>query len=126
MTLRVRYVETDAMGVAHHSSYVPWLELARIEALRDLGHSYADLEASGVRMPVISLEMSYRRSLRFDDEALLRTTMTLSGPSRIAFDTEVLSADKLCASGSVTVATVNAEGRPMRVPEELASLLAEV
>ena len=73
VSFRVRYAETDAMGVAHHSAYIPWFELARIEALRDLGHSYADLEQSGVMMPVIDLQVAYRRSVRFDDEITLRT-----------------------------------------------------
>lgn len=107
------------MGVAHHSAYVPWCEEARIEWLRAHGRSYRDLEASGIFMPVIDLHISYKRSLRFDDEAVLTTTAEAVGPSRLVFHTEIRNGDILCASAEVTVACVNREGRPMRLPNEL-------
>jgi acyl-CoA thioester hydrolase len=107
------------MGVAHHSAYVPWCEEARIEWLRARGHSYRELEASGIFMPVIDLRISYKRSLRFDDEAVLTTTAEAVGPSRLVFRTLVHHGESLCASAEVTVACVNREGRPMRLPHEL-------
>ena len=124
-SVRVRYAETDAMGVAHHSAYIPWFELARIEVLRQLGHSYAELERTGVGMPVIELNVTYRRSVRFDDELVLKTRIALSGPSRITFTTDVLFDDKVCAIGTVMVASVGEGGRPIRVPSELAAVLSE-
>jgi acyl-CoA thioester hydrolase len=117
--VRVRYAESDQMGVAHHSAYVPWCEEARIEWLRARGQSYRDLELSGILMPVIDLRITYQRSLRFDDEAVLTTTAEAVGPSRLVFRTQVNHGETLCARAEVTVACVNREGRPVRLPHAL-------
>ncbi|TVR45919.1 MAG: acyl-CoA thioesterase [Planctomycetota bacterium] len=121
--LRVRYAETDAMGVAHHSAYVPWLEEARIEALRQLGHSYKACEAAGVLMPVVDLHLQYRASLSFDDELCLLTSIEVRGPSRVVFHTRIQCGDRHCADAQVMVACVAADGRPRRLPDELRSAL---
>ena len=125
-TIRVRYAETDAMGVAHHGAYVVWLEEARIEALRGLGHSYAALEAQGVLMPVIDLRLRYRKSLRFDDQVLLCTTLSMISSSRICFNSSLQLAGEMCAEAAVTVATVDPSGRPQRIPAELKEILSRV
>jgi acyl-CoA thioester hydrolase len=118
--LRVRYAESDQMGYAHHAAYVIWMELARIEWLRAAGASYRELEASGILMPVIACAVRYRRPLRFDDQVELTTRITASGPSRLTFATAIaLVGGELCAEGEVTIATVNREGRPMRMPARL-------
>ncbi len=122
-TIRVRYAESDQMGVAHHGSFVIWFETARIEWLRQVGHSYRQLEADGLFMPVVDLAVRYKRSLRFDDEATLTTTATVAGPTRLVFRTVVTHGDTLCAEGDVTVAAVNRDGRPVRLPAELVKLL---
>jgi acyl-CoA thioester hydrolase len=104
------------MGVAHHSAYVPWLEEARIEWLRAIGHSYRDLEAGGILMPVIELQVRYQRSVRFDDQVTLTTTAEAAGPSRMVFRTVLSHGEATCATASVTVAAVNGAGRPIRLP----------
>lgn len=76
MTFRVRFAETDQMGVAHHAAYVVWLEAARVEWMRERGLSYRELEDSGVSMAVSALEVRYRRAVRFDD--LLRVDCRLT------------------------------------------------
>lgn len=121
--LRVRYAETDAQQVAHHSAYVVWLEEARIEALRSLGRSYRDLEASGVLMPVTGLSIRYLRPLRFDDLVSLVTGVRVEGRTRLRFDTAIRHGQTLCAEATVTVVTVNPVGRPIRLPEDLVALL---
>lgn len=121
--VRVRYAETDAMGVAHHSSCIAWLEEARIEALRSLGHSYAALEASGVLMPVIEINVQYRSSLRFDDVLTLVTQIEVHGPSRLGFQTRIECEGRLAILGHVTVAAVRPDGRPQRIPDALRSAL---
>ena len=118
-SIRVRYAESDQMGVAHHAAYVPWLEEARIEWLRAQAHSYRQLEADGVFMPVIELAVRYRRSLRFDDVATLITTAIAGGPTRICFTTRVMHGEILCAEATVTVAAVDAAGKPRRIPADL-------
>jgi acyl-CoA thioester hydrolase len=123
--LRVRYAETDVMGLAHHAAYVPWFEEARIEALRSLGRSYAALEQDGVLMPVIDLSVRYQASLRFDDQVDLATTVAVAGPSRVSFTTVVSCGERECAKATVTVATVSPDGRPRRLPEDLKALLEQ-
>jgi acyl-CoA thioester hydrolase len=119
--IRVRYAETDKMGVAHHSAYVAWLEEARIEWLRARGIAYRELEGRGVLMPVIELSIAYRRSLTFDDAVELTTIAVAKGPSRVEFTTEVrLRGDpEARAIGRVTVAAVSPEGKPVRLPPEV-------
>lgn len=79
--LRVRYCECDPMGVAHHASYIPWLEMGRTELLRAGGQSYARLEAQGILLVVVALEVRYRRPIRYDD--LVRVETQWSGGSRV-------------------------------------------
>ncbi len=121
--IRVRYAETDAQQVAHHSAYVVWLEEARIEAFRSLGRSYRELERSGVLMPVTELAVRYLRPLRFDDQATLVTRVGTEGRTRLRFTTEIRLDDQLCAEATVTVVTVNPTGRPIRLPEDLLGVL---
>ncbi len=124
--IRVRYAESDQMGLAHHGAYVTWLEEARIEWLRANGQSYRELEARGVLMPVIALAIDYRRPMRFDDQIELVTTAVLAGPTRVTFVTEVRLAGDVDAraQGRVTIAAVGSDGRPRRLPAEIASLAA--
>jgi acyl-CoA thioester hydrolase len=122
-TIRVRYAESDQMGVAHHAAYIAWLEECRIELLRQVGASYRELEARGVLMPVVELTIRYRRSLRFDDVATFATTVDARSPSRVVFATTISHGDQVCAEAQVTVAATGRDGRPMRVPAEVAVLL---
>jgi acyl-CoA thioester hydrolase len=124
LSIRVRYAESDQMGYAHHAAYVVWLEEARIEWLRSIGESYRDLEAKGVLMPVVECRLRYRRPLRFDDQVDLETSIASSGPSRVTFTTVLTHQGQPCAEGQVTVATVNRDGRPMRLPAGLLAALS--
>jgi acyl-CoA thioester hydrolase len=73
--LRVRYAETDAMGVAHHSAYVAWLEMGRVDWLRAVGGSYRELEGEGYALPVVDLRIRYVAPARFDDALVVRTAL---------------------------------------------------
>jgi acyl-CoA thioester hydrolase len=121
--IRVRYGESDQMGIAHHGAYITWLEEARIEMMRDRGLSYRELEEKGVFMPVVDLAIKYRKSLRFDDIATCVTTVTLAGPSRVVLPTVVQNGEQVCAEGSVTVAALDGAGRPMRLPADIVTRL---
>lgn len=123
--IRVRYVETDQMGVVHHAAWVPWFELARIEWLRARGRSYRDLEAEGIFMPVTELTVKYQSSARFDDEIDLATTATARGPSRLVFITQASRGGSLLATATVTIAAVDRSGRPCRLPAGLGSAGSE-
>jgi acyl-CoA thioester hydrolase len=72
--VRVRYAETDAMRVVYYANYLVWFEVGRTDWLRDAGHTYAEMEAAGLRLPVISAHCDYHQSARYDDEIEIRTT----------------------------------------------------
>lgn len=121
--IRVRYAETDQMGVAHHASYVPWLEEARIEGMRALGLSYRAMEERGVGMPVVHVDIHYKRKLVFDDVVDLDTHIEIAGQSRVIFHTDLKRDGQLIAQAAVTVATVNDKGMPIRIPADVAEYL---
>lgn len=122
--LRVRYAETDQMGVAHHAAYLPWLEEARIVALGQLGFAYRHCEEQGLFMPVHALEISYRRPLRFDDEVEIRTWIAALGRTRLCFTSTLHRDDDLIAEAVVRVAATDTGGRICRLPEALLTAIA--
>lgn len=114
------------MGVVHHASYIPWLEEARVAMLRAVGHNYRDLEANGIFLPVIAMDLRYLSSLRFDDEYLVEVSATIEGRTKVVFASRILSlAGTVCVQGSVTVACVDRQGRPMRIPAEIITALQQ-
>lgn len=121
--LRVRYAETDAQQVAHHSAYVVWLEAARIDWLRQAGFSYKRLEADGVFMPVTDLHIRYRAPAHFDDELCLQTEALAVGRVAVRFGTRMLRHETLLAEAEVQVACVNADSRLQRLRPELMAVL---
>jgi len=86
--VRVRYADTDQMGVAYYANYLIWFEVARTEWLRDGGWSYREMEADGIALPVIEAHCEYRQPARYDDEIEIRTVATVLTPVRIRFDAD--------------------------------------
>lgn len=115
--LRVRYAETDQMGVVYHANYFIWFEVGRVELLRTLGHSYRDLEAAGINLPVIRAECDYRRPARYDDELEVRTTGRLITALRVEFRYQLvrLGDDTLLATARTEHVPLNRVGRPCRL-----------
>jgi len=123
--LRARYVETDQMGVVHHSAYLAWMEVARTDYLRERGLPYKELEALGFRMPVLGVEVRYLLPALYDDEILVKARLARASGVRFSFDYEVLRASDgtlLCRARTDHAATDHA-GRPRRLPKELARLI---
>lgn len=123
-TLRVRYCECDAMGVAHHAAYIPWLEVSRTELLRESGVAYVDLERAGVFLVVTKLDIRYRRPARYDDEVTIVTRVVGGGKARIDHEYEVRRANEagafeLLAEASSTLACVDRAGKPQPLPDWL-------
>jgi acyl-CoA thioester hydrolase len=120
--LRVRFAETDAMGIVHHSRYLPYLEEARVEYLRHLGHPYAELRAEGVDYAVLEVFVQYRQPLRFDDEVVVH--LVLGGATRATFQMAYLLTvnDEVRATAVTVHGCVNAQGRPVRMPAWLLAL----
>lgn len=119
VSVRVRYVECDPMGVAHHSVYPVWLEIARTELLRARGQAYRDLEARGVYFVVARLSLRYRRPARYDDELTVRVDVAESAGVKIDHRYEVKRGKELIATAESTLVCVDAEGKLKPVPPEL-------
>ena len=123
--LRVRYADTDRMGVAYYANYLVWFEVGRTEWLRATGWSYRDMEQDGVALPVIEAHCEYRQPARYDDELEVATRATLVSPVRIRFDYEVtrVADGILAALGHTVHAALDADGKPCRLPERVRALL---
>jgi acyl-CoA thioester hydrolase len=119
ITIRVRYTEVDAMGYLHHSRYLQYFEMGRIEALRAAGVSYADLERQGALFVVVKAEVRYKTPARYDDELTLRTSVKRQTLVRFDHEYELRRGTTLVAEGSTTVACVGKDGQLRAMPEEM-------
>jgi acyl-CoA thioester hydrolase len=117
--LRVRFAETDAMGIVHHAAYLPYLEEARVEYLRAAGHPYLEFRAAGVDFAVLEATVGYLSPLRFDD--VVDVHVNLATVERATFQIAyLLTVDERVAATGVTVhGCVRPDGRPTRLPEWL-------
>jgi len=120
ITIRVRYPETDPMGYVHHSRYLQYFEMGRIELLRSLGYSYARLEQEGVFFVVVKAEIRYRAPARFDDELTLTTRLVRQTSVRIDHAYELRRGETLLAEGTTTIACVDRAGQLQHIPQYLA------
>jgi len=123
--LRVRYAETDKMGVVYHGNYAQYFEVARVEMLRSLGVSYRSMEDSGIMLPVVNLNINYRKPALYDELLTVRTSLKELPGVRIHFDYELLNErDDLLANASTDLVFVDAENKlPKRCPEYLTKKL---
>jgi acyl-CoA thioester hydrolase len=124
--VRVRYAETDQMGVVYHANYFVWFEVARTDLLRGAGWTYKEMEAEGLSLPVIEAHCDYKQPARYDDELEIRATGELVSPVRVAFSYEIVRAGdgQSLATGRTVHATIDRAGRPSRLPERVTSLFA--
>jgi len=113
---RVRYAETDKMGVVHHANYLVWFESARIRMLDEIGLPYTEVEARGCFIPVLGASLDYRKAAYFDDRLEIRLFMREKPRARFHFDYEVRRAGELLATGATTHGFMNAEGKALRPP----------
>jgi acyl-CoA thioester hydrolase len=117
--IRVRYAETDRMGLLHHANYLVYFEQARTELLRGMGASYRDLEDQGYLLVLTRAEVKYRRPARYDDLLTVRTFVERVTAVRIDHRYEVAREGELLAEGATTLACVDRTGRPQALPEFL-------
>src|SRR5205085_11970212 len=103
--IRVRYAETDQMGIVYHSNFFPYFETARAESIRQLGYTYADMEKMGVIMPVVDVHCRYLRPARYDDLLTIKTILKeLPTHHKVEFHHEVFNEkDELLANGKITL-----------------------
>ena len=116
--VRVRYAETDKMGIVYYANYLVWFEVGRTDLLRERGWSYREMEDDGLSLPVVEAACTYRRPALYDDELEVRTTGVLLSPVRVRFDYQVVRpADAATvAEGHTVHASLDRSGRPARLP----------
>jgi acyl-CoA thioester hydrolase len=124
--IRVRYAETDQMGVVWHGNYLQYFEAARTEALRASGWSYRGLEESGVMLPLVEAHLEYVRPARYDDLLTVRVTVSDPPTARMRFDYEVRSetGERLVTGHTILGFVDAATRRPCRPPPRLRALFA--
>jgi acyl-CoA thioester hydrolase len=124
--VRVRYAETDQMGVVYYANYFVWFEVGRTDWLRTVGRTYRELEQDGLALPVIEAHCEYKHGARYDDELEVRTVGRLVSPVRLAFDYEIIRRENnvIVATGFTVHAALDRTGRPTRLPTDLRDLFA--
>ena len=125
--IRVRYAETDTMGVVYYANYLIWFEVGRTDLLRGAGWSYREMEREGFWLPVIEAHCEYRQPARYDDVLEVRTTGVMVSPVRLRFDYEVGRTvdDTVLATGHTVHATLGQDGKPCRLPARARALFHE-
>jgi acyl-CoA thioester hydrolase len=124
--VRVRYAETDKMGVVYYANYFVWFEVARADLLRSRGWSYREMEHDGVSLPVIDAHCEYHRPVRYDDELEVRAEGRLLSKVRMEFSYQVVRREDqvLAASGRTVHAALDPTGKPCRLPVRIQDVFA--
>ncbi|SIQ58303.1 acyl-CoA thioesterase [Maribacter ulvicola] len=121
ISFRIRYSETDQMGVVYHGNYAQYLELSRVEWLRSLGISYKTMEEGGIMLPVISLSINYLKPALYDDLITVKVLLSKKPAVRIEFDYEIINeaGDLLATANTVLVFMDMKRKRPTKCPQIL-------
>ena len=124
--IRVRYAETDQMGVAYYANYLVWFEVGRAEFCRKKGFIYADLEKLGYRLAVTDAKCHYRNSARYDDLVIVRTRLKELNKPMISFGYQILRKDQeeLIAEGETRHICLDSTNKPKSLPETFLARLA--
>lgn len=117
--LVVRYYETDGQGVVHHSNYLRYFEIARIELLERVGFDYAKIEEAGVLLVVAKAVCRYKSPARYGDTLRVWVRTKRARGARIDHEYRVMVGTRLVAEGETTIACIDREGEVRRIPEEL-------
>lgn len=123
--IRVRYGETDQMGVVYHGNYPLYLEMGRIEWLRKLGISYKTMEENGVMLPVISLNINYKKSAVYDDVINVKTQLKNIPTAKIDFEYEITNeSGEILTTASTTLVFIDmVTNRPIKAPQYILDLI---
>src|SRR5215212_9309885 len=125
---RARYAETDAMGIVHHSRYIPWLEMGRTEFIRAHGYTYRELEEAGVLLAVVELHARYRAPARYDDPILVTTRLAEFGRVKLRFAYQVYNEanGQLLIEAETVHAYIGRDGRPIRITSQFPAIWARL
>lgn len=122
--IRVRYQETDQMGVVYHANYLNWFEIGRTELIRSLGMPYHKIEEHGLLLPVIDAELKFRVPAKYDDLLTIRTRIEDYTHLRMQFTSEIRRGEELLVSGGTRHVWVNKEWKPTRIDKAAPELYA--
>lgn len=125
--VRVRYADTDAMGVAYYANYLTWFEVGRTDLMRQTGKSYREMEETErIYLPVVEAHCRYHRSARYDDLIEIRTRASLPSPARLRFDYELSRVEDgvLLAEGTTVHVAMSHEGKARRIPKRLLEIVS--
>lgn len=127
ISFRVRYSETDQMGIVYHGNYPQYLEMGRVEWLRALGISYKSMEENGILLPVISLQINFKKSAVYDDLITVKTILTKTPMARIEFDYVIYrNSDEILATANTVLAFMDKNTkRPLRCPNYILEKLGK-
>ena len=117
--IRVRYAETDAMGIVHHATYPVWMELGRSDFLRELGQSYTEWEAQGVMMSVAELSLKYRAPARYDELVEVRTRLKEATRRKVVFAYDITREGTRLVEGESVHLVTGPDGRARTMPDHL-------
>ena len=124
LKVRVRYSETDKMGIVYHGNFVPYFEIGRVELMRAIGLVYKDLEDEGVLMPVVHLEIDFKHPAVYDEQITIETWVEKLPTTKIVFYHKVFSeAGKLVCTGNVILVFINKQFKPIRASEKIREAL---
>lgn len=122
--VRVRYSETDKMGVVYHGNFVPYFEVGRVELMRAIGIVYKELEDDGVLMPVVHLEIDFKHPAVYDEEITIETWVEELPTTKMTFHHNVFSEKgKLVCTGNTILVFINNEFKPIRASEKIVNAL---
>lgn len=125
LQVRVRYSETDQMGVVYHGNYLPYFEIGRVEWLRNKGISYKSMEESGCALPIVNININYKKSARYDDLLTIKTKFVSQASVKIVFDCRIENENgELLTTAEFTLVFVNIKtGKPMLPPENILEVI---
>ncbi|GEP52111.1 thioesterase [Flavobacterium noncentrifugens] len=126
--VRVRYSETDQMGVVYHGNYIPYFEIGRVEWLRNKGVSYKSMEESGIALPIVSMTLNYKKPARYDELLTVKTKFKSQTSVKIEFDCEIWNEKtELLTTAHFILVFVDVKiGKPIAPPEYIKSLLKDL
>lgn len=123
--VRVRYQETDAMGIVYHADYLTWFEIARVDMLDKLNVPYRELEAQGYLLPVLEASLKYKKPAKFDDRLTVSASIRELPSVRITVYYEVRRGNERLASGSTMHAFIGKDGYPVKPPDAFMEKVSE-
>jgi acyl-CoA thioester hydrolase len=125
--LRVRYAETDQMGVVYHANYLVWCEIGRTDFIRALGQSYASMEDAGVKLAVTEATLRCIGSARYDDRIAVYTSLTELKSRSLRFAYRIVHADtgRALVTASTALVALDGHGKPIRIPDAVRTMLEQ-